>query len=83
MGGQDLCDVTADRNKILITSQATKHKQIDNLMFCGLTCDFFSISSNTTQALAAHFDFTLFLPRPFLVLGRSFFTARVFWLRYT
>ena len=37
---------------------------------------FISISSNTTQALAAHFDFTSFLSRPFfffLVLGRSFF----------
>ena len=42
---------------------------------------FISISSNTTQALAAHFDFTSFLSRPFfffLVLGRSFFTPRVF-----
>ena len=28
--------------------------------------------------LAAHFDFTSLLPRPFLVLGYSFFTARVF-----
>ena len=39
---------------------------------------FISISSNTTQALAAHFDFTSFYRGLFLVLGRSFFTARVF-----
>ena len=42
---------------------------------------FISISNNTTQALAARFDFTSFLSRPFfffLVLGRSFFyTQRV------
>ena len=33
-------------------------------MFCGLNCDyenFISISSNTTQALATHFDFTSFI----------------------
>ena len=28
-----------------------------NLMFCGLNSDYISISSNTTQALATHFDF--------------------------
>ena len=67
MGGQGLCSVTADGNKVLIIT-AAKHQQIDKLMFCGLTCDYYnfiSISSNTTQALAAHFDFTSFLPRPF------------------
>ena len=41
MGGQGLCSVTADGNKaLIITSQATKHQQIDKLMFCGLTCDY-------------------------------------------
>ena len=42
MGGQ-ACVVlaTADGNKILtITIQAAKHKQIDNLMFCDLNCDY-------------------------------------------
>ena len=36
MGGQGLCSVSADGNKtLIITSQAAKHYQIDNLMFCG------------------------------------------------
>ena len=42
-------------------------------MFCGLTCDFILISSNTTQALAAYFDFTSFSFRPFVVLGCNLF----------
>ena len=77
MGGQGLCSVTADQNKILIITRFCG--LTCNLMFCSLTCDYYfiSISSNTTQALAAHFDFT-FLSRPFLVLGCSFFMARVF-----
>ena len=37
MGGQGLCSPTTDQNKILIiTSQAAKQ----NVMFCGLTCDY-------------------------------------------
>ena len=41
MGGQGLCSVTADQNKILIiTSQATKHLSYQLVMFCGLTCDY-------------------------------------------
>ena len=52
------------------------------MLFCGLIVIikiftiFIFFSSNTTQALATHFDFTSFLSRPFfffLVLGRSFF----------
>ena len=77
MGGQGLCSVTADQNKILIITRFCG--LTCNLMFCSLTCDYYfiSISSNTTQAMAAHFDFT-FLSRPFLILGCSFFIARVF-----
>ena len=41
MGGQGLCSATTDQNKILIiTSQAAKHYQVKNVMFCGLTCDY-------------------------------------------
>ena len=42
MGGQGLCSVTADQNKILIiTSQAAKHNIVlrKKTLFCGLTCD--------------------------------------------
>ena len=41
MGGQGLCSASIDQNKILIiTSQAAKHYQVKNVMFCGLTCDY-------------------------------------------
>ena len=55
-------------------------------MFCGLNCDyqnFILISTNTTPALAVHFDFSSFSSRPFLILGRSFFyTQGVFGLDF-
>ena len=56
MGGQGLCSVTADQNKILII---------------------------TTQALAAHFDFTSFLSRLFFSSWPQLFLHQgCFWLGF-
>ena len=64
MGDKDLCSVTADQNKILIiTSQATI--QVTNLLVLWPNLLLLLISSNTTEALVAHFNFT-FYPSPFV-----------------
>ena len=70
-----LYSVTADQN-LNFSNHKSGRKTLNYqlVMFCSLTCDYLNfilISSNTTQALAAHFYFTSFLFRPFLVLGHS------------
>ena len=73
--------VTADQNKIF----RLQYIKII-LLLCGLSYEYVfklyihhAACSNTTQALAAHFDFTIFLSRPFFLVPA--FTVRVFWLK--
>ena len=56
-----LASYYTDRNKIfIITIQAAKHQSV-NVLWSELL--FIFITSNTTQALTAHFDFISFLSR--------------------
>ena len=82
MGGQGRCSVSADENNIFNNHNSGRKILINLLILCGLNCDYQNvilISTNTTLALAAHFDFSSFSSWPFLSSWPLlFFTLRVF-----